>query len=45
MLVVSADDADQVASRLEDDPSTTVGVLETISIERWDVLVGEFAST
>jgi uncharacterized protein YciI len=45
MLVVSADDADQVAARLEDDPWTTVGVLETISIERWDVLVGEFAST
>jgi uncharacterized protein YciI len=45
MLVVSADDDDQAAARLEDDPWTTVGVLETKSVERWEVLVGEFAST
>jgi hypothetical protein len=45
MLVVSADDEGQVAARLEDDPWTTVGVLETKSIERWEVLVGEVAST
>jgi hypothetical protein len=45
MLVVSADDEGQVAPRLEADPWTTVAVLETKSVERWEVLVGEFAST
>jgi len=45
MLVVSADDERQAAARLEDDPWTIAGVLETKSVERWDVLVGEFAST
>lgn len=45
MLVVNADDESEAAARLEDDPWTTVDVLETKSVERWDVLVGEFAST
>ncbi len=45
LLVVSADDESQVASRLDDDPWTTIGVLETKSIERWDVLVGDMAPT
>lgn len=44
MLVVSADDEVQAAARLEEDPWTTVGVLETKSVEPWNVLVGEFAS-
>ena len=45
LLVVSADDEVQAAARFEDDPWTTVGVLETKSVEPWNVLVGEFAST
>jgi uncharacterized protein len=45
MLVVGADDEGQVAAGLEDDPWTTVGVLETKSVERWEVLVVEFVST
>ena len=45
MLVVSADDEGGAAARLEDDPWTTAGVLETKSVEPWNVLVGEFAST
>ena len=45
MLVIRAEDDRQAAARLEDDPWTTVGVLETKSVERWEVLVGEFAST
>ncbi len=44
MLVVSAADAAEVAERLEHDPWTTAGVLETRSAEPWEVLVGELAS-
>jgi len=43
MLVVSAASPEEAAARLEDDPWTTGGVLETRSVDRWDVLVGEFA--
>jgi uncharacterized protein YciI len=45
MLVIRAEDDGQAAAWLEDDPWTTVGVLETKSVERWEVLVGQFAST
>jgi uncharacterized protein len=43
MLVVSAASPEEAAARLEEDPWTTGGVLETRSVERWEVLVGEFA--
>jgi hypothetical protein len=42
--VVSAASPEEAAARLEEDPWTTGGVLETRSVERWEVLVGEFAS-
>jgi uncharacterized protein YciI len=44
MLVVAAASREQAAARLEEDPWTTGGVLETRSVDRWEVLVGEFAS-
>jgi len=44
LLIVTAANERQVVTRLNDDPWTTVGVLETRSIGRWDILVGEFAS-
>lgn len=43
LLIVAGDSQDEVATRLDDDPWTTFGVLETTSVDRWDVLVGEFA--
>jgi uncharacterized protein len=44
MLVVNAQNADEVTTRLDDDPWTRGGLLETSSIDRWEVLVGELAS-
>ena len=44
LLIVAAASEREVVTRLNDDPWTTARVLETISIDRWDVLVGEFAS-
>jgi uncharacterized protein YciI len=44
MLIVDAGSAEEAAARLEDDPWTTFGLLETKTIDRWEVLVGEFAS-
>ena len=41
MLIVNAEDAAQAAARIEADPWTTAGVLETKAIDRWEVLVGE----
>ena len=43
MLIVKAEDEVEVAARIEGDPWTTAGVLETRAIDRWEVLVGEFA--
>ena len=43
MLVVDAEDEREAAARIEDDPWSTAGVLETRSIDRWDVLVGALA--
>jgi uncharacterized protein YciI len=44
MLVVSAASPEEAAARLEEGPWTTGRVLETRSVDRWEVLVGEFAS-
>lgn len=45
MLVVSADDENQVTARLNTTRGRLVASLRRKSIERWEVLVGEFAST
>jgi uncharacterized protein YciI len=44
LLIVTAASEGEVSAHLDDDPWTTAGVLETRSIDRWDVLVGEFAA-
>jgi uncharacterized protein len=44
MLIVNAEDEVEVSTRIEADPWTTAGVLETRAIDRWEVLVGEFAA-
>jgi ATP/maltotriose-dependent transcriptional regulator MalT/uncharacterized protein YciI len=44
LLIVTAASQHEVVTRLDDDPWSTAGVLETRSIDRWDVLVGEFVS-
>ncbi len=44
MLVVRSASGEEVVARLEADPWTREGVLETRSVDRWEVLVGEFAS-
>jgi uncharacterized protein YciI len=44
MLLVSAASPEEAKARLEEDPWTTGHVLETRAVERWEVLVGEFAS-
>jgi uncharacterized protein YciI len=44
MLIVNAPSEADVATRLEDDPRTVFGLLETRTIERWEVLVGELPS-
>jgi uncharacterized protein YciI len=44
MLVVSAASPQEVAASLEADPWTAGGVLETRSVDRWEVLIGEFGS-
>jgi uncharacterized protein len=44
MLVVSAASPQEVAASLEADPWTAGGVLETRSVDRWEVLIGEFDS-
>ena len=44
MLIVNAETEAEVLSGLDDDPWTTAGVLETATLDRWDVLVGEFSS-
>jgi uncharacterized protein YciI len=44
LLVVTAASEREVDNRLNDDPWTTFGILETRSIDRWEVLVGELSS-
>lgn len=40
LLIFDADSETAVTARVEDDPWTATGVLSTVSIERWEVLVG-----
>jgi uncharacterized protein len=41
MLIFDADSERTVRARVEADPWTTLGVLTTVSVDRWEVLVGE----
>jgi uncharacterized protein YciI len=40
LLIVEASDATVVAARLQEDPWSSRGLLETVSIEPWTVLLG-----
>jgi uncharacterized protein len=44
LLVVTGANEREVANRLDGDPWTTFGILETKSIDQWEVLVGELSS-
>ena len=41
LQIVEADGHETINARLADDPWTPMGILETVSVERWNVLVGE----
>jgi uncharacterized protein YciI len=43
LLIFDADSESAVNARLEDDPWTAMGVLSTVSIERWEVLLGDLS--
>lgn len=42
LLVVVADDVEAIAARMAADPWTPAGLLRTVSIEPWTVLLGGF---
>lgn len=44
LIVVQADDEEELTKLLEDDPWSKHHVLETAAIYRWEMLVGEIAS-
>ena len=41
LIVVQADDLAEAVRRIEQDPWVRAGVLERVSIERWELLAGE----
>jgi uncharacterized protein YciI len=41
MLIFDADSEHMIHTRVAADPWTSLAVLTTVSVERWDVLVGE----
>ena len=41
LLVFDADNESAIEARLETDPWTPMGMLETVSVERWNVLLGD----
>jgi uncharacterized protein YciI len=43
LLVVRADDKEEIERRLADDPWTKSGVLSTTRISRWDLRIGDVA--
>ncbi len=45
MLIFESDSEQAVYARIEDDPWTSLQVLVTISVDRWEVLVGELPSS
>jgi uncharacterized protein YciI len=40
LLIFDADSEQAINARLQDDPWTPMGMLETVSLERWNVLLG-----
>jgi uncharacterized protein len=43
LLIFDADSESAIDARLDADPWTPMGVLETVSVERWSVLLGDLA--
>jgi uncharacterized protein YciI len=43
LLIFDADDENSIQARLEADPWTPMGVLDTVSVERWNVLLGDLS--
>jgi len=43
LLIFDADSENTIHARLDADPWTDMGMLETVSVERWDVLLGDLA--
>ena len=43
LLIFDADSEGTIKRRLEDDVWTGIGVLSTVSVERWNVLLGELS--
>jgi len=43
LLIFDADSESAINARLEDDPWTPMGMLETVSVERWTVLLGDLS--
>ena len=43
LLIFDADSESAINARLEDDPWTPMGMLETVSVERWNVLLGDLS--
>ena len=41
LLIFDTDSEQAINARLEEDPWTPMGVLETVSVERWNVLLGD----
>jgi uncharacterized protein YciI len=41
LQICEADSEDAINTQLEEDPWTPMGMLTTVSIERWNVLIGE----
>jgi len=41
LLVFDADSESAIDARLDDDVWTSTGMLETVSVERWNVLLGD----
>ena len=39
LLIVAAENEQELATRLADDPWTPLGVLRTTSVERWEILL------
>jgi uncharacterized protein YciI len=39
LLIVDADSEEEIADRLADDPWTPMGLLRTVKIERWKILL------
>jgi hypothetical protein len=43
LLLVHAESYAEVAARLDEDPWTPMGLLEIVSIKRWQILLGKGA--